>query len=86
MDSIYIRCRLASDEGFDQFGSLFGQVILNNVDSKDTFEMNLPGVRTSRSLDVKTTKLVPKTWSLMAACKDGLVLSLSARSIENNDK
>lgn len=84
-DSICIRCRLSSDEGFDQFGSLFGQVILKNGDSKDTIELNLPGVRTSRSLDMKTTKLIPGTWSLVAACKDGLVVSLSARNIENNE-
>lgn len=34
---------------------------------------------------MKTTRLIPKTWSLVAACKDGLVVSLSARNIVNNE-
>lgn len=45
--------------------------------------MNLPGVRLSRSSKEKITKLVPKTWSLVAVCKDGFVISLKAREIEN---
>lgn len=83
LKSILSFYRLAFGEGFDQFGSLFGQVIIGNDDSKNIFEMNLPGVRLSRSSKEKITKLVPKTWSLVAACKDGLVISLKARAIEN---
>lgn len=86
LNSIFSFDRLAFEEGFDQFGSLFGQVIIENDDSKNIFEMNLPGVRLSRSSKEKITKLVPKTWSLVAVCKDGFVISMKAREIENQLK
>lgn len=79
-------CRLFADKGFDQFGSLFGQVIIDNGDTKETFELNLPGVRTSRRLDEKITNDPKHMWSLMVACKDGFIVSLSAREVENENK
>lgn len=48
--------------------------------------MNLPGVRMSRNLNEKITKLIPKTCSIVAACNDGLVISLSARAIDKNNR
>lgn len=78
--------RRASDNGFDQFGSLFGQVTIKHGDSKEVLEMNLPGVRQSRFLDEKSFSEPPKSWSLVAACKDGFVVSLSAQDIEIQNK
>lgn len=65
---------------------MFGQLTIENGDSKDTFELNLPGVRTSRHLDEKITNDPENTFSLMAACKDGFVVSLSGREVENENK
>lgn len=48
--------------------------------------MNLPGIRSSRQLEEKVLHDPEKTWTLMAACKDGLVFSLSARDIESEIK
>lgn len=48
--------------------------------------MNLPGVRMSRSLEEKNIGSDSKTWHLMATCKNGLVISLTARGIGNETK
>lgn len=80
--------RSSDGHGFDQFGSLFGQVILKNGDdAKVVIEMNLPGVRRSRNhLDENLCNEEQKTISFLASCKDGLVLTLSAQDIENEYK
>lgn len=48
--------------------------------------MNLPGMRSSCHLEEKVLHDPEKTWSLMAACKDGFVVSLTARDIECENK
>lgn len=48
--------------------------------------MNLPGVRQSRYMDDKVYYEPDKTWSLMATCKDGFVMMLTAQDIENEKK
>lgn len=48
--------------------------------------MNLPGIRMDRNLEEKSTGIDSKTWCLMASCKNGLVISLSARDIENENR
>lgn len=60
-------------------------MIIEQNESRDTFEMNLPGVRISRKLK-QNTKLVSECWSLAATCKDGFVVSLSATDIKDNKK
>lgn len=84
--SCFIRFSLFSERGFDQFGAFFGQVTIESSNSKQCFELNLPGARTSRHLDEQVLHDPQRTWSLTAACKDGLVVSLSARDIENEIK
>lgn len=74
--------RLASANGFEQFGSLFGQVTIDSGDNREIYEMNLPGVRINRKLDVKPREI----WQLMASCKDGCVVSMLAQRIENEYK
>lgn len=74
--------RLASANGFEQFGSLFGQVTIDSGDKREIYEMNLPGVRINRKLDVKPREI----WHLMASCKDGCVVSMLAQRIENEYK
>ena len=59
---------------------------IENGDSKDVFELNLPGARMVRRLDEKITNDPHTTCSLMAACKDGFIVSLSARDVENENK
>lgn len=80
---VSFHCRFATDQGFDQFGSFFGQVSIGNGDNKDVFELNLPGVRMSRHLNEKIAKSPSKELSLMGACKDGMIVLLSGREIEN---
>lgn len=49
--------------------------------------MNMPGVRRSRHLNNEQLLVEPqKTWHLVASCKDGLVISLSAQNIENKNE
>lgn len=78
--------RLTSERGFDQFGSLFGQISIDNKGTKEIHEINLPGVRMSRILEEKSIEADLKTWHLMASCKNGLVILLSARDIKNENK
>lgn len=40
----------------------------------------------SRNLNEKSSETDSKTWCLMASCRNGLVISLSARDIENEKK
>lgn len=54
-----------------------------NDESKDVFELNLPGVRMSRHLNEKIARSPSREWSLMCACKDGMILLLTGREIDN---
>lgn len=83
---IWFYFRVASERGFTQFGSLFGQVTIGDDDSKEIHEMNLPGVRINRNSELKCNTAETKTWHLVAACKDGCVLSLLGRDIGNENK
>lgn len=50
------------------------------------YEMNLPGVRIDRSLEEKSKAVDSNAWCLMGSCKNGLVISLSARIVENEKR
>lgn len=39
-----------------------------------------------RDLEEKALEADSKTWHLMASCKNGLVISLSARHVENENR
>lgn len=65
---------------------MFGQVTIDSAGSKEIHEINLPGARISRDLNEKFSETDAETWCLMASCKNGLVVSLSARDIENEKK
>lgn len=43
-------------------------------------------MRSSRHLEEKVLHDPEKTWTLMAACKDGFVISLTAQDIESENK
>lgn len=88
INHIFYQLRLTSGEGFDQFGSLFGQVSINDDISKEIIELNLPGVRMVRDVkdDQRTMNDSLKTWTLVGTCKDGFVLTLSAKEIGNQPK
>lgn len=85
---MFFKFRLTSGKGFDQFGSLFGQVFINDNISKEIFEINLPGARMVRNVkyDQRAMNDSLKTWTLVGTCKDGFVITLSAKEIENQSK
>lgn len=74
--------------GFDQFGSLFGQVHLDVVGDgpnteTTTTELNLPGLRQRRWTSYDQEK-VRRSCSIVGCCADGSVYVLGAYSLERN--
>lgn len=77
--------------GFDQFGTLFGQVHRqqttgNDDDDDDTTSttvLNLPGVRQRRWTPDQAER-VRRSVSIVGVCPDGSVFVLGAHSLENN--
>lgn len=88
MNNESIFFRLTTDDGFDQFGSLFGQVTIERDASKDVFEMNLPGMRKVRHVKENQTTVYQslESWKIIGVCKDGFVFTLSAKEIDNCQK
>lgn len=82
---MYFEFRLTSETGFDQFGSLFGQVTIGDGDSKEVCEMNLPGARHIRNSAMKPIAGLTR-WRLVGSCKDGCVVSLMAWDIQNENE
>lgn len=76
---------MINDIGFDQFGSLFGEITLHNDTSNDVVEINLPGMRFVREIieDQLTELRSLNKWKIIGVCKDGLVFTLLAKDVEN---
>lgn len=71
------RFRFIAQFGFDQYGSLFGQIVIDNDVSKDVIELNLSGIRFCRELSRSSTSNV---FSIIGVFKDGLVFSIHCRN------
>lgn len=67
------RFRFIAQFGFDQYGSLFGQIVIDNDVSKDVIELNLPGIRFWREL---SRSLTLNAFSIIGVCEDGLAFSI----------
>lgn len=64
--------------GFDQFGSLFGEVFLNGSE-QEQFELNLPGMR-QNNRESSPSKVVRRTATVIGVAQDGMVFHLGAFS------
>lgn len=64
--------------GYDQCGAMLGEVFINGAE-KESFEINLPGLRQRRWGLAKVANLRRKA-TIIGVCRDGMVFNLGALS------
>lgn len=74
--------RSRTENGFDQFGSMYGQLTIEDEHAKDVTELNLPGARVVRSLS--PIQQNADVHSMIGVCRDGLVYTLHGRNVANH--
>lgn len=83
---MYYLFRLTSKfQGHDQFGSLLGQITIadhdQSSDDKEVLEVNLPGVRQRRWVDIGKDS-VHRVVTFIGVCENGSVFVLGAKSFK----
>lgn len=74
--------RSQAENGFDQFGSLHGQLTIEHEHAKDVTAFNLPGARVVRN--ASPIQANDDVHSMIGVCRDGLVYTLHARNVANH--
>ena len=72
------------DSGFDQFGSFFGHITIENDNGKNAIEFNLPGVRIVRDNQKQTQQANDDICSMVGVCRDGVVYTLHGKKVANH--